>query len=116
MKPWEQVAREAAEVTGNGGIVIYPMYMPPFTSRTSPVMYAASSLGEEDDCGGDVAVETETAQRDHGLHFVFDFLRQRVGHGRFHETRATAFTVMLREATSTAIARVRPIKPALEAT
>ena len=29
---------------------------------------------------------------------------------------AMAFTVMLREATSTAIARVRPIRPAFEAT
>src|ERR1700683_1791346 len=42
--------------------------------------------GEEDDGGGDVAVESETAQRDHRFHFVFDFLRQRIGHGRFDET------------------------------
>ena len=41
--------------------------------------------GEEDDGGSDVAIETETAQRDHGFHFVFDFLRQWVGHGRFDE-------------------------------
>src|SRR3984957_16742800 len=41
--------------------------------------------GEKDDGGGDVAVQAETAERDHGFHFVFDFLRERVGHRRFDE-------------------------------
>jgi hypothetical protein len=41
--------------------------------------------GEKDDGGGDVTVGAETAERDHRLHFVFDFLRKRIGHGRGDE-------------------------------
>src|SRR5579862_3379908 len=41
--------------------------------------------GEEGDGGGDVAVGAEAAERDHRLHFVFQFLRERIGHGRGDE-------------------------------
>src|ERR1700683_1115159 len=41
--------------------------------------------GEEDDGGGDVAIRAETTERDHGLHFVFYFLRERISHGRSDE-------------------------------
>ena len=40
---------------------------------------------EENDGGGDFAVRAEAAERDHRLHFVFQFLRQRIGHRRFDE-------------------------------
>ena len=43
--------------------------------------------GEKNHGGGDFAVGSKAAERNHGPHFVFQFLRKRIGHRRFDESR-----------------------------
>ena len=93
-------------------------------AHVHPAVYVEDLAGDvagfvacqKGDGGGNVAVGSEAAQRDQRFHFIFQFLRERSVIGVSIKPGAMAFTVMLREATSTAMARVRPIRPAFEAT
>src|SRR5205807_10356896 len=94
---------------------LHPISIPPFTLSTCPVMYAASSdARKRTACATSISVPARPSGIISFTLFFRSAERPSVMAVSIYPG-ATAFTVILRDATSRAMAMVKPISPAFEA-
>src|SRR6266853_2536540 len=94
----------------------YPMRKPPLISRTAPVMYPASSLARNTIAAATSAFVPMRPRGTRVSNPSFTSCGNGSVMGETMNPGATAFTVIFRDAISTAKARVKPISPAFAAT
>src|SRR4051812_15753399 len=114
-RDWQRARAEGVGSKIVHPTIVHPMFMPPFTLRTCPVMYAASSLARKRTA---LAMSVSVPVRPSGIIFkTWSF----ISCGRSLvisvsiQPGATALQVMEREPTSRAMDMVSPMRPAFEA-